>query len=44
MQTRTYFIENPYEARLTAEPIELTIKCGKEKRRDRREAERKKNR
>jgi hypothetical protein len=41
MQTRTYFIENPYEARLIAEPIELTFKCGKEKRRERRKKARK---
>lgn len=31
MKQTTMFIENPYEARLVAEPIELTFKCGKEK-------------
>jgi hypothetical protein len=39
MQTRSYVIENPYEAALTIAPIEF--KDGKEKRRERRKKQRK---
>ena len=39
METKSWIIENPYEARLTAELP--TYKCGKERRRERRKAKRK---
>jgi hypothetical protein len=41
MNTKTYIIENPYEARLTIEPAVTEYKDGRARRRERRKKSRK---